>query len=160
MNLVAFDTETHLIAPGLLTPKLVCVSHAVTLGLGGDGIAAFLSDRQTGTNLVQVWLMEEDKHLVGHNVAYDLGVLCARRPELIPVVFRAYEQGRIWDTKVRQELLDIASGRSVRNGATFALRNGEWVKAGYSLAGLAGHYLGKDRFAEKTDENAWRMRYH
>jgi hypothetical protein len=159
MNLVAFDTETHLIQPGLLTPKLVCVSHAVTSDFSENGIAAFLSDRETGTNLVQVWLMEEDKHLVGHNVAYDLGVMCARRPELLPLVFEAMDAGRIWDTKVRQELLDIASGRSVRNGATFALRNGEWVKAGYSLAGLAGHYLGKDRFAEKTDPNAWRLRY-
>jgi hypothetical protein len=153
MRIVAFDTETHLIQPGLLTPKLVCVSVA-------DENGVWLHDRRYGTDYVQMLLEDVEVALVGHNVAYDLGVLVARRPELIPLVFRAYEQGRIWDTKVRQELLDIASGRSVRNGATFALRNGEWVKAGYSLAGLAGHYLGKDRFAEKTDENAWRMRYH
>jgi DNA polymerase-1 len=153
MNLVAFDTETHLIQPGLLTPKLVCVSVAY-----GNELALY--DRFTGTGVVEILLQQAGTHLVGHNVAYDLGVLCARRPELIPLVFRAYEQGRIWDTKVRQELLDIASGRSVRNGATFALRSGEWVKAGYSLAGLAGHYLGKDRFAEKTDADVWRMRYH
>jgi hypothetical protein len=159
MTVVAFDTETHLIQPGLLTPKLVCVSYAAPYRLCGDGIATYLHDRYTGTDLVQSWLMDDDTVLVGHNVAYDLGVLCARRPELLPLVFEAYEQGRIWDTKVRQELLDIASGRSQRNGATFALRNGEWVKAAYSLAGLAGHYLGKDRFAEKTDENAWRLRY-
>jgi hypothetical protein len=155
MNVVAFDTETHLIQPGLLTPKLVCVSVAY----GDDGDVA-LFDRFKGTNYMELLLHPEGGiHLVGHNVAYDLGVLVARRPELIPVVFQAYEQGRIWDTKIRQELLDIASGRSVRNGATFALRNGEWVKAGYSLAGLAGHYLGKDRFAEKTDSDAWRLRY-
>jgi hypothetical protein len=153
MRVVAFDTETHLIQPGLLTPKLVCVSVA-------DENGVWLHDRRYGTDYVEMLLGDPDVALVGHNVAYDLGVLCARRPELIPLVFQAYEQGRIWDTKVRQELLDIASGRSQRNGATFALRNGEWVKAGYSLAGLAGHYLGKDRFAEKTDENAWRMRYH
>lgn len=152
MNIVAFDTETHLIQPGLLTPKLVCVSVA------SEG-AVTLYDRFSGTDIVEYLLKSENHHLVGHNVAYDLGVFCARRPELIPLVFRAYEQGRIWDTKIRQELLDIASGRSVRNGATFALRNGEWVKAAYSLAGLAGHYLGKDRFAEKTDADAWRLRY-
>ena len=159
MNLVAFDTETHLIAPGLLTPKLVCVSYATPYRLGEDGIATYLHDRYTGTDLVESWLMDEDTVLVGHNVAYDLGVLCARRPELLPLVFDAMDAGRIRDTKIRQELLDIASGRSTRNGATFALRNGEWVKAAYSLAGLAGHYLGKDRFAEKTDSDAWRLRY-
>jgi hypothetical protein len=153
MRVVAFDTETHLIAPGLLTPKLVCVSIA-------DENGVWLHDRRYGTDYVEMLLGDPDVALVGHNVAYDLGVLCARRPELIPLVFQAYEKGRIWDTKVRQELLDIASGRSQRNGATFALRNGEWVKAGYSLAGLAGHYLGKDRFAEKTDAAAWRLRYH
>ena len=157
MNIVAFDTETHLIQPGLLTPKLVCVSVMTTHPYQPK--TALLYDRFNGTNVIEGMLSNTDIHLVGHNVAYDLGVLVARRPELIPVVFDAYEQGRIWDTKVRQELLDIASGRSTRNGATFALRNGEWVKAGYSLAGLSGHYLGKDRFAEKTDENAWRLRY-
>jgi hypothetical protein len=152
MRIVAFDTETHLIQPGLLTPKLVCVSVA-------DENGVWLHDRRYGTDYVEMLLEDVEVMLVGHNVAYDLGVLCARRPDLIPLAFRAYEQGRIWDTKVRQELLDIASGRSQRNGATFALRNGEWVKAGYSLAGLAGHYLGKDRFTEKTDANAWRLRY-
>jgi len=156
MNIVAFDTETHLIQQGLLTPKLVCVS----VRLDYEDCGTLLFDRFEGTNYVESLLNDPLNHLVGHNVAYDLGVLCARRPELLPLVFEATDAGRIWDTKVRQELLDIASGRSVRNGATFALRNGEWVKAGYSLAGLAGHYLGKDRFAEKTDENAWRMRYH
>lgn len=152
MTLVAFDTETHLIAPGLLTPKLVCVSAAFDNEVQ-------LYERFTGTNVVEDLLQKPDVVLVGHNVAYDLGVLCARRPELLPLVFDAMDAGRIRDTKIRQELLDIASGRSTRNGATFALRNGEWVKAAYSLAGLAGHYLGKDRFAEKTDSDAWRLRY-
>lgn len=152
MNLVAFDTETHLIAPGLLTPKLVCVSVAFDNEVQ-------LYDRFTGTNVVQDLLSKPDVVIIGHNVAYDLGVLCARRPELLPLVFDAMDAGRIRDTKIRQELLDIASGRSTRNGATFALRNGEWVKAAYSLAGLAGHYLSKDRFAEKTDSDAWRLRY-
>lgn len=151
-TLVAFDTETHLIAPGLLTPKLVCVSLAFDNEVQ-------LHDRFTGTNVIEDLLQKPDIVLVGHNVAYDLGVLCARRPELLPLVFDAMDAGRIRDTKIRQELLDIASGRSSRNGATFALRNGEWVKAAYSLAGLAGHYLGKDRFAEKTDSDAWRLRY-
>jgi hypothetical protein len=155
VNIVAFDTETHLIQPGLLTPKLVCVS----VRLDYEDCGTLLFDRFAGTNYVESLLNDPLNHLVGHNVAYDLGVLCARRPELLPLVFDAMDAGRIWDTKVRQELLDIASGRSTRNGATFALRNGEWVKAGYSLAGLAGHYLGKDRFAEKTDANAWRLRY-
>ena len=120
MNLVAFDTETHLITPGLLTPKLVCVSLAFDNEVQ-------LYDRFTGTNVVEDLLQKSDVVLVGHNVAYDLGVLCARRPELLPLVFNAMDAGRICDTKIRQELLDIASGRSVRNGATFALRNGEWV---------------------------------
>jgi hypothetical protein len=150
--LVAFDTETHLIAPGLLTPKLVCVSVAFNNTIQ-------LHDRFNGTDYVESLLKDDEAVLVGHNVAYDLGVLCARRPELLPLVFDAMDAGRIRDTKIRQELLDIASGRSTRNGATFALRNGEWVKAAYSLAGLAGHYLGKDRFAEKTDSDAWRLRY-
>lgn len=152
MNLVAFDTETHLIQPGLLTPKLVCVSVAF------NEVVTVL-DRFSGTDFIEKCLGDADHYLVGHNVAYDLGVLCARRPELLPLVFDAMDAGRIRDTKIRQELLDIASGRSSRNGATFALRNGEWVKAAYSLAGLAGHYLGKDRFAEKTDSDAWRLRY-
>ncbi len=152
MNLVAFDTETHLIEPGLLAPKLVCVSTAIAEG-------SMLLDRYDGTDFVEQCLQSMDTALVGHNVAYDLGVMCARRASLIPLVFKAMDEGRVFDTKIRQELLDIASGRAQRNGATFAMRNGEWVKAAYSLAGLAGQYLGKDRFAEKADADAWRMRY-
>ena len=154
-HVVAFDTETHLIQPGLLTPKLVCVSVAYGPGMS----EVLLYDRFDGTDRIQHFLRDPNVTLVGHNVAYDLGVLAARRPELLPFIFGAYMDGRIRDTKIRQELFDIAAGRSQQNGATFAMRRGEWVKAAYSLAGLAGHYLGKDRFAEKTDENAWRLRY-
>ena len=59
--------------------------------------------------LVTGWLRGSER-LAGHHVAYDFAVLCAKWPQLVPLVFAAYDQDRVTDTKIRQQLLDIAAG--------------------------------------------------
>lgn len=151
-RIVAVDVETHLIRPGLLAPPLVCVSWADEHGHG-------LLDRQGGTEFVRELLTDADTHLVLHNGSFDLAVLCAHDDSLVPLVFDAYRDSRIWDTKVREELADIARGRRQDGGATFVQRDGEWVKVLYSLAALVQRYLSKDRSLEKSDPNGWRLRF-
>lgn len=153
-RLVALDTETYLIQPGLLVPPLVCVSMAM-----GEGKNVLL-DKEDGCDVVEKLLADRDVTLVLHNAPFDMAVFAAHRPSLLPAIFQAYADGRVRDTQVRQELLDIARGRRQDNGQTFVLRGDTWGKANYSLAGLVGHYLQKDRTAEKTTPDAWRMRYH
>lgn len=146
MTLVSYDVETHPIRPGCLTPPLVVSSWAwdnnpsTQLTLKKESLARLRIELSIGSTIVT------------HNGYYDFGVACNEDPSLYDAVFQAYNDGRIRDTKVRQWLLDIAAGclHMPRPDGT----------QGYSLAGLELHYLGLDRSEEKSDPDAWRMRYH
>ncbi len=152
-DVIAFDTESYVIQPGLLAPPLVCVSFA-------SKETTYLRSAAPGAADVRLSLVT-GRTLVGHNVAYDLAVLCAYQPDLLPLVFKAYAEGRIKDTKIREELGDVANGRSQEGGAVmvFDKVNGAYKKADYSLAGLEQKYLGRDRSEEKKNPAAWRLRY-
>lgn len=151
MKILAFDTETHLIQPGNLTPKLVCVTFA-------DEKSSHIVNAQQGLDAIEESL-KDGYSLVGHNVAFDLAVLTNARPSLFPLVFAAYADNRIYDTKVREELNDIAIGRVVMGSKHMVNIKGQWVMCDYSLAGLARRYLQKDRSAQKEQPDAWRFRY-
>lgn len=96
--------------------------------------------------LLSTWLTCTNDYLVGHNVAFDLAVICAEWPELLSLVVDALDGNRITDTKIRQSLIDIASG-------CYRGRLGEdnkWIKYDYSLDACtwrcAGRRLKKDGF--------------
>jgi len=145
-RLVAFDTETHLIRPGLLAPPLVCASIAeegrpTQLLLRDDAIKAFRD------------LLRAPEPLIGGtNLSYDLGVMAAADPSLLPEIFDALEDERLLDTAILEALHDNAIGRMYTgpNGVPFSR---------YSQALLEMRYGGIDRSEEKHGENAWRLRY-
>src|ERR1700753_1008996 len=60
----SFDTETHLIAPGVLAPRMVCLSAAER---AGDTIATELVLRPTGMMILRQRL-ESDSIIVGANL--------------------------------------------------------------------------------------------
>lgn len=130
---IAFDTETHLIRPGLLAPPIVCLSYA-------DGRTKGLV-HHFDTYPTIVAMLESDRVLVGHNVAYDFGVIVARWPELMSEVFAKYSRGEVSDTLLRQKLIDIAS--PTRH------------KRRYSLAECVRRWFGRILAKEDT----WRLRY-
>jgi len=99
------DTETHLIRPGMIMPRLVCLSYVVN-----DEERPGLLDRATALIRVKDWLSDSSNEFVTHHGQYDFGVLAAEDITLLPFIFRAYEEGRIHDTKIRQQLVDIANG--------------------------------------------------
>ncbi len=142
-NVEAFDTETHLIKPGCMAPKLVCLSTGTgELYTYDDALAwaeAKLRDPQT--------------ILVGHNVMYDLGVLCAERDDFIQWTFDAINQGRIRCTMLRQMMIDNANGelKFIENDA------GELKKQDFSLAKLIYRHLGE---YTKKGTDTWRLRYN
>lgn len=156
MNLFVFDTETYPIIPGRLIPDLVCVSTAQP----GDQAAARLFLKNEGVAQVRAAILRGDT-IVGHNVAFDMAVVCNYDESLIPLVFEHYARGLVKDTKIRQELMDIAAGRKQgQDGMPSVFRLGTgWVNADYSLAGLQLYYLQQDRSAEKYAEDTWRLRY-
>jgi len=136
VKVTAFDTETHLIKPGLLTPKLVCSTWA-----SDDGSAPLILSRED--TLAKLKYEINNSILVGHNLVFDLGVATAQWPELLPDVFSALERGTLSDTMLRQKIIDNAAGQLGRLGK-------------YSLQVLAERLLGEH--VEKED--TYRLRYH
>lgn len=148
MRRVAFDTETHLIKPGQLFPKLVCVSIC-------DGIKKDLYLAAIGVREIITLLRDPNVVLVGHNVAFDLGVIVAEAidqgcdpHEILTLVFQAYADDRIADTMVRAMLVDIARG-------TFQEIEGQRRGKNYGLDRLADRWLNLK--LQKAD--TWRLHY-
>lgn len=121
--MIAFDTETHPFSRGKLAPRLVSGSACPRY----EG--AQLLDREGCRDLV----FYTPKQLLGVNIAYDMGVMCADFPELTPTVFARYEQGNILDVGLVQKMIDIAQEGSTRQA------HGRGASP-YSLEGLASRY--------------------
>ncbi len=144
MEILAFDTETALIRPGLLAPPLVCVTWQSRGGLAG------IIHHRDGLSVLKVWLESRQTIFVGHNVSYDFAVVGERYPELLPLIFDAYAEDRVTDTGIRQKLLDIAGG--VYRGRVG--EKGRWITHEYSLEALAKRVAGM-----QLVKDAWRLSY-
>jgi len=159
MRRIAFDLETHLIRPGMLFPKGVCVSTF-------DGVKRDLMLMQFGVARIVQLLKDPNIILVGHNVAFDLGVICAEAidlgydaHEIMTLVFAAYAEDRIVDTMIRSMLVDIAEG-------TFQEIEGQRRGKVYGLDRLAERWLNQTitqkTFSKKNahkQTNSWRLHY-
>lgn len=141
LPVIAFDTETYLITPDMLAPRLVCVSFSDP---------PHLLNRPDGLDRVAELLADEETRLVGHNVAYDLGVIAAEDPaRFLPLIFAAYASNRIADTKVREQLAQLAIGQ-----LRFMPKVG---RTRYDLGALTTrHRCGLT--LDKT-EDSWRLHY-
>lgn len=156
-DVLAADTETFLIRPDCVAPALVCISWAAGQMAGifkhdGDGLAG-----PEGTappphprDMVAAWL--RSFHTAWHNGAYDLGVVAAQWPDLIPEIFDALEAGRVHDTMLREKLRDIALGEFRWR----TLPDGTHEKKNYHLSDLAARRLG---LVLSKGEDTWRLRY-
>jgi len=153
MKVIAFDTETHLITPGCTAPKLVCVSVALQEGKGQRGTGKIFLAKD-GLAFLKEVLQDKDVILTGHHTCFDLGVICAEDPSLVPLVFQAIDEGRLADTLLRQKIIDNALGelKFVWNEETF-----EYKKQRYGLAFVVSRLLGRHR---EKGEDTWRLRYN
>lgn len=104
-----WDTETAAIEPGWQAPPIVCLTEQYLVD--GERSAAVIHHWTEVRDLVGDHLLSPNTLIVGHNVAYDLRVVCAQWPEFTPLVFAAYDKDRVTDTMLRQKLLDIAAGK-------------------------------------------------
>lgn len=144
MKILAWDTETARFRPGVMAPELVCVSYQM------PGSEPELVHHTDAESLLKSWLKDKSLLLVGQHVVYDLAVVCAKFPGVIPHVYQAYEDDRIADTKLRQQLIDI--GHGVYRGEYD--QKGEWREYGYSLDDLLHRH-----FKRRLNKDSWRLSY-
>jgi DNA polymerase I-like protein with 3'-5' exonuclease and polymerase domains len=105
MRRIGWDTETALIIPGCLAPPMTCMSFADE-GRNEMGVV----DRHEAYLRMRDWLRDPEVLLIAHNAAFDVTVMSREYPDLLPLFFDAYEQNRVEDTMLREQLLDIANG--------------------------------------------------
>lgn len=144
MKLVAFDLETWLIRPGLAAPPVVCGSFADDLGC--HLLAKFEALKRLRAELIG------DAHLIGQNIAFDMVCSAVEEPDLLPLIFDAYDADRIHDVGIREALMDIAKGALVE-------RSDDEMGMRYSLELLVERHLGIDISGDKHGPDAWRLRY-
>lgn len=170
-DIIGWDTETHLIEDGNLTPKLVCATFS---GGGGsidaarhfslenlDSASGFFVGAVSWNLLVRAdkavdawcYFVQQGYTMVAHNHPYDLGVIINECPDLMPIVLHLMEEGRLRDTQVREKLIAIAEDN-------FSFDDRTNKKPGnFSLAYLAELYFGENLYEDKKDPNSWRLRY-
>ncbi len=157
---VAFDTETHMIQPGLLAPPLVCASLAEWVPDKGRVVGALL-DKPRARQAFES-LLAGPYTIVGANIAYDMLVMAydaARRGiDLMPGIFAAYEAARVYDLQIAEALHHVAIGYLNKDPRTSAdpstaspLKDPETGKPGrYSLNIVTDLVLGR-RDAKAND---------
>jgi DNA polymerase I len=147
VQVIAFDTETELIAPAQLAPRMVCLTWHVE----GEDTPCILHANDPGARaMFKDWITDPNVLLVGQNVAFDMAVCGAKWPDLVPAIFYAYSKDRVTCTKLRQQLVDIASGQF----KGYADSRGVWRKHTYDLGFMAKRLLGK-----QLKKDGWRLRY-
>lgn len=143
-----FDMETWLIAEGRLAPRVVCCSYQFD---GGDVTIRHRTDD---------WVEDfrrglQAQQIVGHNIPFDFAVAINAEPSLEPLVWKAYEEGRVFDTLIRAQLIAIALGR-FKFDATIGDKGG---RPRWSLDALVERFLG-EKVTGKHGADIWRLRYH
>lgn len=143
--LIGWDTETWLIAPGRLAPRLVCASFFTRGRLPGEEELNKLFLRPTAVGVFKAFV-SSGHTLVAHNASFDVAVMIAAEPRLEPLVWRAYEEGQIRCTMIREKLLAIARAEANRRDPPA------------SLEACVERYLG-ERVAGKAGDDSWRFRF-
>lgn len=157
MNLVAFDSETDLLAAGYGAPNIVCASSANRIGLHGRGRIADIHDDEEAFEVFERFLTEKDT-IAFANAAFDSGVIGQKRPHLLPLIFKALREGRIFDILIAQALDAIAGGHLGLNPDGSTLRSPSTRKPmkRYSLE------VTTDLVLHRSDAKAndvWRLSY-
>lgn len=157
-SVVAIDTETFLLGPGAVAPKLVCLSAAV-YDADKDEICAILygnAQLDEIEDLLVDLLEDDDIQLVFHNIGFDLTVIANAFPELIPLIFAKLEAGGMTDTGIREKLLNLSTHGKLEY---LYAPDGSRTKIQYRLMDLVFNYTGVDRSDDKSGDDIWRLNY-
>lgn len=153
MKRIGFDTETWLInsEQGIVAPRMVCLTFCTEEGEVG------LLARDEALPFMHALLDVDDIVFVAHHARFDMAVLAAADASLLPKIFRAYDEGRVRCTMVREKMLALARGELADEGETGAKRN---LK--FSLAACVQRRFGIDLSEAKVAKGGpkpWRLRF-
>ncbi len=157
MELLAFDTETHLMGFCNVIPQIVCCSMAFNDGEGvATSLTAVAGREALDASISSMFDGQTDDFIkVAHNAKFDLGVCYRFKPELISGIFKEIEEGRVHCTVIREKLLHLSSHGDLR----FIRRGNFKSPIKYSLVELVMHYLNIDIKKDKDSSDAWRLNY-
>lgn len=147
MQTVAFDTETWLIQPGRLAPKLVCMTFAM------EGKPTAICAPREGIDALRGMLENENVIVLGANTAYDIGVVLQHDPNLWPLVWREYNAGRLLDVQIWDMLY------AIKNDYLEYDPRSKKKPAQFNLEVLSNSWL-HETMSGKHADDAWRFRYH
>jgi len=160
------DFETNRMGVSNVLPKAICLTgliqyqseEAQLVGAGPDEY--IWGNNDNGVHLRQAveTVLDDPKCLiVFHNASFDLGVIAANWPDLLPKLWVAMaDEGRVHCTKIRAKLLDLADTGDLD---FVTLPGGVKAKTDYSLAGQMKFWFGVDRTAEKNSPESWRTNF-
>ncbi len=153
MKRIGIDTETYLInaEQGIVAPRMVCLTYCT------EDAEVGLLGREDALAFMHALLDADDVVFVAHHARFDMSVLAAADATLLPKIFRAYDEGRVRCTMVREKLLALARGELADEGETGAKRN---VK--FSLAACVQRRFGIDLSEAKVAKGGplpWRLRF-
>lgn len=149
---VGFDTETWLIQPGRVAPKIVCAQFCEENG------EPLLLAGPEGIKKLAEYLQRPDVLLVAHNASFDLGVFVQNHPdsdEALRLVQKALDERRIADTMIWARLFQVRHGWTEFDPV---LNLPTTTKGFYSLEKQVLRWLGES-VTGKYGEDAWRLRY-
>lgn len=147
---LSIDSETYKIVPGNPAPKLVCLSFADTNGERGillrDEAIPFLHE-----------VLDAGIEVVGQNFGFDACVFSVADPTLLPKWFRAYEEGRVRDTQIREKLIALSKGELADDES--GARRGQKFDLETMVSRRLGLDISEDKRGSEDGEEPWRLRY-
>jgi hypothetical protein len=143
--LVAWDTEFEVHSEFVQAPPLTCVSWATGTNPDESGLFHHSDER------LHAWLADlfATKISVGLRLAQDVAVVLARFPDLFPLAFQAYAEGRMLDVRLGHKLHDISEGRHEHPSLTID------ASGPYSMAAIVWRHF-KERLGK---DNPYRLQY-
>lgn len=151
---IGFDVETFKIT-NQVAPEVVCASF-FNPSLPED--KGYLLGKQDAEEHLVELLSNPQVWLIAHNANFDSIASSLISPRLFPLFMRAYLQGRIHCTKLREALLLVSCTDNY--GEISGSVSGRFAQVSrLSLAGALLTYYGKDITDSKVGD-VWRLKYH
>lgn len=147
--MLVWDFETRRFGPSLLAPPPICLSLD-----DDDGNSLVVASCEPEFDDVLEHCLKAE--MANSNIAFDMSVVLAQRPQFTDLVFNAYRQGRVHDILIREKLLTLATTGDLEY---LELPNGSREKLKWGQGDLELRFLGVDRLAEKDEDDGWRANF-